>query len=285
MIGPRACGASATAATTAAGIASDRTIPITNRRRLVGLILAQEPASVRQYHFHARRILGSLTPDRDRINASHRLPPITSSASTSPASPCEPSAALDPRPAPDDHGCVSKRIATIAGVVTLLAAATFVASAESSVSPRRAAQRRAEQHVDSEAKRFDGRFLCLRFPPTGPYVVIVITSAAKRSTAEGIIKRIDLSPSAVEVRDPAQYQREGVALKKKIAAEKPARYKRLEVWWPGVYNGGGFECAQVRLSVSSRHVSASALEWANETVRRYGNQRVEIEYIRTVTPE
>jgi hypothetical protein len=144
--------------------------------------------------------------------------------------------------------------------------------------PRRAAQWRAEQHVESEAKRLDGRFLCLRFPPSGPYVVIVITSASKRSVAEGIIQRINLGPSAVEVRSPKQYQREGVALRRKIAAEKPARFKRLEVWWPGVYNGGGFECAQVRLSVTRREISASALQWARETVQRYGDQRVELEY-------
>jgi len=169
-------------------------------------------------------------------------------------------------------------------IVVLLLSGIFAANADSSLSPRRAAQTRAEEHVESEAKRLDGRFLCLRFPPTGPYVVIVITSAGKRAVAEGIIRRINLRPSTVEVRDPAQYQREGIALKKRIAAEKPARYKRVEVWWPGVYNGGGFECAQVRLSVPRGHVSASALKWARETVRRYGDQRVELEYEAEATP-
>jgi hypothetical protein len=176
-----------------------------------------------------------------------------------------------------------RRIGAVTGIIALLLVGVPVANAGSSLSPRRAAQKRAEEHVESEAKRFDGGFLCLRFPPTGPYVVIVITSSAKRSIAEGIIKRINLRPSAVEVRDPAQYQREGVALRKKIAAEKPAQYKRVEVWWPGVFNGGGFECAQVRLSVIPGHVSAAALKWASQTVQRYGDQRVEIERVRPAT--
>lgn len=167
-------------------------------------------------------------------------------------------------------------------IAVLLLAGIFAANAESSLSPRVAAQRRAEDHVESEKKRLDGRFLCLRLLPTGPYVVIVITSAEKRAVAEEIIRRINLSPSTVEVRDPAQYEREGIALRKRIAAEKQ-RYNHVEVSWPGVYNGGSFDCAEVQLLVLP-HASARALKWARETVRHYGDQRVELQYVRETTP-
>jgi len=65
-------------------------------------------------------------------------------------------------------------------------------------------------------------------------VVIVIPSAQDKPAAEGIIRKLNLQPSDVEVRNPARYEREGIALKKEIAAEKPARYKSVEVWRPGV---------------------------------------------------
>lgn len=136
-------------------------------------------------------------------------------------------------------------------------------------------QARAQRDAPQLRRALGASYLCLRLPPKGAYTVLAVRSVATRARAAALVHRFGV-PGQVVVESQSRYSESARRLATAIAASKPHRFASVEVWWIGDFSGR--LCPRVRISVTPHQVSRAAIDWAHSAVKRFGDDRVEIEY-------
>jgi len=123
------------------------------------------------------------------------------------------------------------------------------------------------------------KFLCIRLPEGGPYVVVVVESSKEAPTASALLRRYRIAGS-VEVKTVDEYYSDDlIGLEKQIDSMRPRSmsFSKVNVTHELFY--GSLHCPQVDIQLGTEgKVRPEVIAWARSVAAHYDSDLVRYEY-------